>query len=124
VTVRFAIANVAAAVQECGKQFACAHRDEDGFDAQQAQPELLVDRVLEGAACVVRETALGAAVDEVEGLRVDHEDPDLAPLHHAVEVAGPGLVDAGVHAQPLAELRLRGGARRSGGKDGERHREN
>ena len=56
---------------------------------------------------------------------MDHEDPDLAPLHHAVEVAGPGLVDAGVHAQPFAELRLRGRreeCRR--GEEGERHGEN
>ena len=79
--------DVTPAAEEPREELVPAHRDDDDAHLDGLAPELLVDVALERLERVVRDSLLPAAVDEVEGLAVDDQRPDLAALGHPVEVA-------------------------------------
>jgi len=74
-----------------------------------------VEVALEDLADLVDQAALDPAVDEVEGLGIGRQDPDQAPLDHAVEIAGELRVEARQREDALGWRRLRGSLGVGGG---------
>ena len=96
--------DVAETALEGRQQLVPLYRDDQDPDLERPGSELLIQELLELGERLVRDAALGGAVEEVLAQGVDHQRADPTPLDHAVQIANPLLVEPELGIEALELL--------------------